>query len=291
MANTNTTTNNFDMTMSLYIPLVDTRSLPRGNRHDEAAYESMAADFIGKQFRYQRIGQVNRVDLLKKQNPAGFDYFVAFVHFDTWYDNPQARSLQSQIQTPGTKAKLQWHERWYWIVNENKTPLTATEAELHKAIYTQAKDAGLTEEAVQYLQVMKNVDASISVPALIRTASIGFSTAWNERLAPPVLTRSECVMPQMTFDNFPTITQDGPLHLPPTPELEEGEISLSPLPLTRSFAEGSPLPLFETPTNAIAGPPSTPDAPLRPVRTRRLTPRDLFGASAPQQWPYTASNL
>ena len=285
-------------TMSLYIPRVDTRSLPRGNRHAEAEYEAMAADFIGKQFKYQRIGQVSRVDLLKKQTPQGFDYFIAFVHFTEWFDTPQARALQQEIQTEGTKAKLQFHEKWYWIVNENKTPLSANEASLHKTIYEQAKQIGMLNEAVDYLKSMKNVASSVAEAALAETAQQGFGSTWNSMMSPPKLTRQQTIMAPQTAWNSPTDfpplwattqptfpAQDGPLHLPPGP----------PGRLERSAAEYLPdftLPVdpqFQTPQRhgpePLEGPPALIRSRSSVPRTRNLTPRDLFGPSAAPQWP------
>lgn len=177
------TCENFDKTMPLYIPRVDTRSLPIGNRHAEAEYETMTKDFISKQFKYQHIGQVSRVDLLKKQTPQGFDYFIAFVHFSNWFDTPQARSLQDEINTDGAKAKLQFHEKWYWIVNENKSPLSANEASLHKTIYEQAKRIDKLNEAVVYLKSMKNINPSAVEATLAQTAQQGFGSSWRH-LAP-----------------------------------------------------------------------------------------------------------
>ena len=188
-------TNDFDNTMSLYIPRVDTRSLPCGNRHAEAEYEAMAADFIGKQFKYQRIGQVSRVDLLKKQTPQGFDFFIAFVHFSEWFNTPQAKALQDDIHTDGAKTKFYFHEMWYWIVNENKTPLTATEASLHKTIYEQAKQIGMLNEAVDYLKSMKNVTSEVAQAALQRTAEVGFGATWTDIMASPPPCSASLVAP------------------------------------------------------------------------------------------------
>lgn len=292
---------NFDKTMSLYIPRVDTRTLPRGNRHAEAEYEAMAADFIGKQFKYQRIGQVSRVDLLKKQTPQGCDFFIAFVHFSEWFDTPQAKVLQHEIHTAGLKAKLQFHEKWYWIVNENKTPLTATEASLHKTIYEQAKQVGLLNEAVDYLKSMKTIPKAIAEETLQRTAQAGFGITWGNMMNPPLLTRQQAsaVAPHITWntaENFlPLWTQDGPIHLPhiqeeerpiSSPPTEAGELSLSPLPLIRSDAQyicdhenlRTPAPLVDLPPPLVHS-----ESNICPQEVR-LTPRDLFGANAPTQW-------
>ena len=264
-------TNVFDETMSLYIPRVDTRSLPQGNRHAEAEYEAMAADFIGKQFKYQRIGKVSRVDLLKKQTPQGFDYFIAFVHFYKWFDTPQSKALQDEIHTDGVKAKFYFHEMWYWIVNENKAPLTATEAMLHKTIYEQAKQFGLLNEAVNYIKSMKTVSlhhgCSEKQAALQRTAEIGFGAYWTDimrRIPPPSpLMRS-------VADGVFGATVSSPEGIPRPP----------PLARTQSTATVSP-----------AQPPPRPPRPPPLARTQstatgdiHLTPRDLFGPNAASKW-------
>ena len=279
MASNATSTYNMDMNMSLYIPRVDTRSLPRGNRH-APEYETNAADFIGKQFKYQKIGDVERVDLLKKQTPQGFDYYIAFVHFSKWYDTSAAHDLQEQIRTDGTKAKLQFHEKWYWIVNENKTPLTKDEATLHKTIYEQAKQIGMLEQAVGYLRSMKNLPPHITEPSLAATAAYGFGNV----MAPPTLAyQPSMVAPEMTWQNYPALSQQGPLHLPPS-TVEDGEIP-SPPPLVRSQAQGwGDLTPEKTHAQSLAPPALTRTRSSMP-RSYNVTPQDLFGAKAPTSWP------
>lgn len=125
--------------MSLCIPRVDTRSVPS---HSESSlpFEDLVKDFIAKQFHYQQIGSPSRIDLLKKKTPDGWTFYVAFVHFDHWYDTSAANNLLADINDPGKKAKLQFNERWYWIVNENKKPLTAEVVDLHRIIREQQAD-------------------------------------------------------------------------------------------------------------------------------------------------------
>jgi len=277
-------TNDFDKTMSLYIPRVDTRSLPRGNCHEEAEYEAMVADFIGKQFKYQCIGQVNRVDLLKKQTPQGFDFFIAFVHFSEWFETPQAKALQDEIHTDGAKAKFYFHEMWYWIVNENKNPLTAIEASLHKTIYEQAKHIGMLNEAVDYLKSMKNVTSEVAQAALQRTAEVGFGANWIDIMASPPPCSASLVAPEFTWnsvEDFPLLPyQCGSLQQPPTTENEVREIPPPP-PLMRSVADGGfraivspaqppprPPPLARTQSTATVSPAQPPPRPPPLARTQ-----------------------
>lgn len=290
MASTN---NNFDKTMSLYIPRVDTRSLPRGNRHSESEYEAMVSDFIGKQFKYQRIGQASRVDLLKKQTPQGFDYFIAFVHFSEWFDTYQARAFQEEILTKGAKAKLHFHNKWYWIVNENKSPLSANVASLHKTIYEQAKSNGMMNEAVTYLKSLKSVATSVAEAVLTETAEQGFGSTWNAISPPPKLTKQQTIMaPQIDWNtptDYPPLCATAPTfssHLSPGP----------PDPLERSETETLPdltLPVdpqFQTPHRN-----NQPDPLSLHHHTRssvpssswksQLTPQDIFGPTASSQWP------
>ena len=126
--------------MSLYIPRVDTRSVPSRSGTSGASFEDVVKDFIAKQFHYQQIGQPSRVDLLEKKTPDGWTFYVAFVHFDRWYETHAAKELLAAINDPGKKAKLHFNERWYWIVNENKKPLTADVVDLHRVIREQQAD-------------------------------------------------------------------------------------------------------------------------------------------------------
>lgn len=155
-----TETNVFNEKMSLYIPRVDLRSFknipcPAQAQEQSASMEDPIKLFIAKQFKYQRIGEVERVDLLSKKTPDGWDFYIAFIHFDKWYDTPAAQALQKAVIDPNQKAKLQFHERWYWIVNENKKPLDANTVELHETI------RALHENQQEHLTIIKNLEEQL----------------------------------------------------------------------------------------------------------------------------------
>lgn len=134
--------------MSVYIPRVDTRCIPNlYSARTSEEYEGMIKDFVTKQFHQQLIGKVNRVDLLDKVTPHGYTYFIAFVHFETWYETPRAIQLQQDAADEQKKATLQFSDKWYWIINENKNPLTENEAVLHAIIHKQEQQiAELTKQ-------------------------------------------------------------------------------------------------------------------------------------------------
>ena len=125
--------------MSLYIPRVDTRSLPRVGGNDEE-YEVAAKEFIAKQFAHQLIGEVDRIDLVAKKTPDNYTFYIAFVHFKVWHDTHAAHTLQHTIREGTKKATVQYHKEWYWIVTENRKPRTETELSLQDIVRTQQEE-------------------------------------------------------------------------------------------------------------------------------------------------------
>ena len=152
------TTTNFDAQMSLYIPRCDARGLPLSHGMNKDDHEAAIADYIGKQFQYQRVGVIDRVDVVDKLTPKGFKYYIAFVHFTHWHDTPKNRQLQEDI-LGNSRAVLQYHESWFWILNKNKNPLSATEVELAKKLALQEKE---NERLTKELDNMKTAIADLT---------------------------------------------------------------------------------------------------------------------------------
>jgi len=123
---------------SLYIPRIDTRSLPRWNRYSSSAeWEDACKEFVGRQFELQKIGKVHRVDLITKQTPDGYQFFIGFIHFESMFldhSSGAARNLMDQIDG-SDKAKFYYHEKYYWIVNLNRRPVSDRKAQLQEQIY------------------------------------------------------------------------------------------------------------------------------------------------------------
>lgn len=120
----------FTQELSIYIPRVDTRSLPpivtNGSGFLVAGvdgeFEDNIKDYMAKTFHFKNIGNVDRIDLIPKETPQGHTYFIAFVHFQEWHDSAEARQLQEDINDPGVKAKVHFNESWYWICSKNNKP-------------------------------------------------------------------------------------------------------------------------------------------------------------------------
>jgi hypothetical protein len=124
IANANMTSVNFKPNMPLYIPRLFT----------EHADES----YIAGTFFQQGLGQVDRVDLIAKEQD-GQTFFEAFVHFSHWFDTPSAHALQAQVLDPQVKAQVVHCQRevrpgvWkpaFWIVNECLNPETPEQREI-----------------------------------------------------------------------------------------------------------------------------------------------------------------
>ena len=161
--------------MSLYIPRCDTRSLPRYNNYEsDADYEDACKNFIAKQFRMQKIGIVERVDLVRKTNPQGYYYFIAFIHFEKWFeDHAAAQALQTSI-AEDTKAKLQYNERWYWIVNENKNPRTTDQLRTEKMARLEETCARQAEQMAAMMQQLNLLSSQVASSVLPQEDQDGF---------------------------------------------------------------------------------------------------------------------
>lgn len=85
-------------------------------------------------FHQHSIGKVNSVDLVSRKNQKGDStqyYNMAFVHFETLYDTPEAESFRQDVANPDTTTKLVYEDPWFWLVlpfeQKDRTPSPAME--------------------------------------------------------------------------------------------------------------------------------------------------------------------
>ena len=175
--------------LSLYIPRVDTRSLPRV-LGDTEEYEAAAKDFIAKQFEYHKVGEVNRIDLIIKKNPHGYIYYSAFIYFERWYDTHQTYNIQKDIFFKEERVIFRYHRDWYWIVAENINPREETlmkpqVVSADKKIAEMMKEIETHESKIDHLKKM--IASLTTTPEPTPPAA---AEAAEEIPEKPVLTRS-----------------------------------------------------------------------------------------------------
>lgn len=143
----------FNAKLSIFIPRVDTRSLPKCKEDEtDQDYETRVKSFIAEQFHNYNIGDVERVDLVTKLTPEGYPFYIAFIHFTEWYNNFQAKGLQKAVFNPDQKAKMYVNPRSYWIICENKKPLTEAEVEMNAIVYEQEQELETLKKEVKLLK-------------------------------------------------------------------------------------------------------------------------------------------
>jgi hypothetical protein len=81
-------------------------------------FSNIGEERIADKFEEMNVGKVSRVDLVPQY---GKNYNAAYVHFDHWNNNEEARNLQSSILDPEKEARVVYDDPWFWIVLENKS--------------------------------------------------------------------------------------------------------------------------------------------------------------------------
>jgi len=62
------------------------------------------------------IGEVSKVDLVRRTNDKGDKYNMAFVHFEYLFETTAAKEFKEDVQNPEVKAKLTYEDPWFWLV-------------------------------------------------------------------------------------------------------------------------------------------------------------------------------
>ena len=91
-------------------------------------------DLITNKFQSLNIGTIKRIDFVEKSSANGIKYYMAFLHFEQWEDNPATRNIQHKILNEETGARLVYDEPWYWILLKNNNPISDEEAALQERI-------------------------------------------------------------------------------------------------------------------------------------------------------------
>ena len=92
-----------DQSMSIYISKISS------NTH---------ANTIAKQFRYNNIGIIERVDIVNQTYTIEPGIKSAFIHFAVWFDTPESRFMQNSIRNEGfVNINYDSHITWFTRIN------------------------------------------------------------------------------------------------------------------------------------------------------------------------------
>jgi hypothetical protein len=77
---------------------------------------------IKNSFEKLDLGKIKRIDSVIKKSRKGYDYRIAFIHFEYWnMNNIAAINLREKIENPNKEAKLVYDDPWYWLLLPNKS--------------------------------------------------------------------------------------------------------------------------------------------------------------------------
>jgi hypothetical protein len=99
----------FDNKCGLYIPYV---------------FPNITEERIKKIFSCLNIGEVSRIDFIKKYEKNGKMYYEIYIHFSNWYYNVTAFNFQKKV-VEGNGAKLVYDDPWFWLVYKNTSDKAA----------------------------------------------------------------------------------------------------------------------------------------------------------------------
>ena len=88
--------------ISLYIPHV---------------FPNLDREFLTEQF--SQVGDVDRIDMVLKQDKDGKSYNAVYVHFKKWFDDIETKEFQAEVLNPEQEARFYYDGPWYWIVLPN----------------------------------------------------------------------------------------------------------------------------------------------------------------------------
>jgi hypothetical protein len=69
---------------------------------------------------FLRFGEIDRIDLVPKKTGDKQPHNAAYIRYKRWYDTEENREFQQRLTGGAMKAHLTYHDKWFWIVLENK---------------------------------------------------------------------------------------------------------------------------------------------------------------------------
>lgn len=70
-------------------------------------------------FEELNLGEIDRVDMVNKENAKGEKFKRVFIHFKSWNDTDEAKNVRSKI-IDGETVQIIYDEPWFWKVSMSK---------------------------------------------------------------------------------------------------------------------------------------------------------------------------
>jgi hypothetical protein len=109
-----------------------------------------------------RLGEIDRVDLVRCENAKGEKFKRAYIHFNSWYDNEEAQQALEIIRGGGT-FEIIYDDPWFWKCSMSRVrkPDQAPDAKkVHRPARKWTSPTIRTSRAVTALQEAVNDQTS-----------------------------------------------------------------------------------------------------------------------------------
>lgn len=139
--------------MSIYIPVLSDRLLLRNPINNELYrfYPKYLRDFLEKNL---RIGKVKRIDFVDRDIPNSVTPVkAAFVHFEYWYNTPNALNLREKLNTFG-----QFRQKGYMRQGERYSFYLANDNPVYSEMTTGYFDIRINHKPIQDMGTDRNVN-------------------------------------------------------------------------------------------------------------------------------------
>jgi hypothetical protein len=158
---------------------------------------------IANVFYQNDIGEVSKVDLVRRTNDKGDSFNMAFVHFEYLFETTSAKQFKEDVENPEVKAKLVYEDPWFWLV-----------------LPFEEKEKPVQEKPVQEFYPQQQF-----TPEAAQNYFMGYGTMmmtpqgpmWYPMQAPP----TQMVPPQVAYGNRPSRQRPHPKKRINVPKKEE----------------------------------------------------------------------
>ena len=91
------------------VPIIPSLCIPR-------AFSNITEARIRKIFGELQLGEIMRMDIISRTTEKGEKFNRIFVHFSSWYDNPNAKLARERLLN-GKEIKIIYDDPWFWKVS------------------------------------------------------------------------------------------------------------------------------------------------------------------------------